>query len=33
VAISETPQQFTRFLHQDVEAMAKLIKQYHLKPE
>ena len=33
VAISETPQQFTRFLHQDVEAMAKLIKQYHLKAE
>jgi tripartite-type tricarboxylate transporter receptor subunit TctC len=33
VTITETPQEFAKFLHEDVESMAKLIKQYNLKPE
>jgi tripartite-type tricarboxylate transporter receptor subunit TctC len=33
VAITETPQEFSKFLREDVESMAKLIKQYNLKPE
>jgi tripartite-type tricarboxylate transporter receptor subunit TctC len=33
VAMTDTPQQFAKFLHADVESMAKLIKQYNLKPE
>jgi len=33
VTIAETFQQFARFLHEDIEKMAKLIKQYNLKPE
>lgn len=32
-AMTDTPQQFAKFLHADVESMAKLIKQYNLKPE
>jgi tripartite-type tricarboxylate transporter receptor subunit TctC len=33
VAMTDTPQEFAKFLHADVESMAKLIKQYNLKPE
>ena len=33
VAITETPQEFTKFLREDVDSMARLIKQYNLKPE
>jgi len=33
VTIADTFQQFARFLHEDIEKMAKLIKQYNLKPE
>ena len=33
VTIKETPEEFTRFLHEDIEKMAALIKQYNLKPE
>jgi tripartite-type tricarboxylate transporter receptor subunit TctC len=33
VAITETPPEFAKFLREDVESMAKLIKQYNLKPE
>jgi tripartite-type tricarboxylate transporter receptor subunit TctC len=31
--MTDTPEQFAKFLREDVEAMAKLIKQYNLKPE
>ena len=31
--MTDTSQEFTRFLHDDIEKMAKLIKQYNLKPE
>ena len=30
---TETPQEFSKFLREDVESMARLIKQYNLKPE
>ena len=33
VGIVETPQQFAKFVHEDIDAMATLIKQYNLKPE
>jgi len=33
VTMTDTSQEFTRFLHDDIEKMAKLIKQYNLKPE
>ena len=33
MAIIETPREFAKFLREDVESMAKLIKQYNLKPE
>ena len=33
VTMTDTPQQFAAFLHEDIEKMAKLIKQYNLKPE
>src|SRR5262249_3342449 len=33
VTLKDTPEQFARFLHEDIEKMAKLIKQYNLKPE
>ena len=33
VGIVETPQQFAKFVHEDINAMATLIKQYNLKPE
>jgi tripartite-type tricarboxylate transporter receptor subunit TctC len=33
IGIVETPPAFTKFLREDVEAMARLIKQYNLKPE
>src|SRR5262245_39717941 len=33
VTIEDTPQAFATFLHEDIESMAKLIKQYNLKPE
>lgn len=33
IGIVETPQQFAKFVHEDIDAMAKLIKQYDLKPE
>jgi tripartite-type tricarboxylate transporter receptor subunit TctC len=33
VTISDTPEQFAGFLHDDIEKMARLIKQYNLKPE
>jgi tripartite-type tricarboxylate transporter receptor subunit TctC len=33
VTIADTFQQFARFLHEDIEKMAKLIRQYNLKPE
>ncbi len=33
VTITDTSQGFARFLHEDIEKMAKLIKQYNLKPE
>ena len=33
VAMTETPQEFAKFLHEDIESMARLIKQYNLKPE
>ena len=33
VTIKDTPQEFTKFLHEDIEKMAALIKQYNLKPE
>jgi len=33
VTMIDTPHEFARFLHEDIEKMAKLIKQYNLKPE
>ena len=33
IGIVETPQAFAKFVHEDIDAMAKLIKQYNLKPE
>lgn len=33
VTIKDTPEAFAGFLHQDIEKMAGLIKQFHLKPE
>jgi tripartite-type tricarboxylate transporter receptor subunit TctC len=33
VTIRDTPEEFGGFLHEDIEKMAKLIKQYNLKPE
>jgi tripartite-type tricarboxylate transporter receptor subunit TctC len=33
VTIKDTPEAFAAFLHQDIEKMANLIKQYNLKPE
>src|SRR6267142_689472 len=33
VTIKEKPEEFAKFLHEDIEKMAALIKQYNLKPE
>jgi len=33
VTIKDTPEAFAGFLHEDIEKMAALIKQYNLKPE
>lgn len=33
VAMTDTPEAFAKFLHEDIENMAKLIQQYNLKPE
>ena len=33
VTITDTPPEFAKFLHEDIEKMARLIKQYNLKPE
>ena len=33
VTMTDTSAEFARFLHDDIEKMAKLIKQYNLKPE
>jgi tripartite-type tricarboxylate transporter receptor subunit TctC len=33
VAMTDTPQDFAKFLHEDIERMGSLIKQYNLKPE
>ena len=33
VTMTDTPQEFAKFLHEDIENMARLIKQYNLKPE
>jgi tripartite-type tricarboxylate transporter receptor subunit TctC len=33
VTMRDTPQEFAKFLHEDIEKMARLIKQYNLKPE
>jgi tripartite-type tricarboxylate transporter receptor subunit TctC len=33
VTIKDTPEVFAKFLHEDIEKMANLIKQYNLKPE
>jgi tripartite-type tricarboxylate transporter receptor subunit TctC len=33
VTMTDTTQEFARFLHEDIDKMAKLIKQYNLKPE
>jgi len=33
VTLKDTPEEFAAFLHEDIEKMAQLIKQYHLKPE
>ena len=31
--MTDTPQEFAKFLREDIEKMARLIKQYNLKPE
>src|SRR5262245_40868071 len=33
VTMTDTPQDFATFLHQDIDDMARLIKQYNLKAE
>ena len=33
VGIVETPPQFAKFIREDIDAMARLIKQYNLKPQ
>jgi tripartite-type tricarboxylate transporter receptor subunit TctC len=33
VTITDTPQEFAKFLHEDIDKMARLIKQYNLKLE
>ena len=33
VTITDTPQEFAKFLHEDIDKMARLIKQYSLKPD
>src|SRR5215813_193236 len=33
VTIKDTPEEFGRFLHDDIAKMARVIKQYNLKPE
>ncbi len=33
VTMTDTPEQFAAFVHEDIEKMANLIKQYNLKPE
>jgi tripartite-type tricarboxylate transporter receptor subunit TctC len=33
VTMTDTPQEFAKFLREDIEKMAALIKQYNLKPE
>src|SRR5262245_60355440 len=33
VTLTDTPQEFVKFLREDIEKMAALIKQYNLKPE
>ncbi len=33
VTMRDTPQEFAKFLHEDIEKMARLIQQYNLKPE
>jgi tripartite-type tricarboxylate transporter receptor subunit TctC len=33
VSMTDTPEQFAKFLHEDIEKMGRLIKQYNLKPE
>ena len=33
VTMQDTPEAFARFLHEDIEQMARLIKQYNLKPD
>jgi hypothetical protein len=31
--MTDTPEQFAKFLHDDIAHMAHLIRQYNLKPE
>jgi tripartite-type tricarboxylate transporter receptor subunit TctC len=33
VMIKDTPEEFAKFLHEDIEKQARIIKQYNLKPE
>jgi hypothetical protein len=33
IGTTDTPDAFATFLHEDIEKMAKLIRQYNLKPE
>ena len=33
VTVKDTPEEFARFPHEDIDKMAALIKQYNLKPE
>jgi hypothetical protein len=33
VTIKDAPQEFAKFLHEDIEKMSRLIKQYNLEPE
>jgi len=33
VTMKDAPQEFAKFLHEDIDKMAKLIKDYNLKPE